>query len=50
MKIAAAEKAGFATKEPYHKVIALGNGVMFPVNSEDEADFVEWMVEEAKGW
>jgi hypothetical protein len=42
------EKAGIAAKEPYRRVINLGNGVMFPVGSDEEAGFVEWMVEEAK--
>ncbi|MCL2260271.1 MAG: hypothetical protein FWC15_02830 [Fibromonadales bacterium] len=37
-----------AAKEPYHRVIDLGNGVMYPVNNEQEANFVEWMIEEAK--
>ncbi|MCL2282866.1 MAG: hypothetical protein FWC26_06070 [Fibromonadales bacterium] len=34
--------------KPYHRVIDLGNGVMYPVNNEQDANFVEWMVEEAK--
>lgn len=42
------EKADIIAKEPYRRVIDLGNGVMFPVDSEEEAGFVEWMVEEAK--
>jgi len=33
---------------PYNRIIDLGNGVKFPVESEEEASFVEWMVEEAK--
>jgi hypothetical protein len=37
-----------AAAKPYHRVIDLGNGVMFPVDSEKEANFVEWMIEEAK--
>jgi hypothetical protein len=45
--ITAEEKIKTAVK-PYNKVIDLGNGVMFPVESEKEAEFVEWMVEEAK--
>ena len=42
------EKAGIAAEEPCRRVIDLGNGVMFPVGSEEEADFVSWMVEEAE--
>jgi len=30
------------------RLIDLGNGVMFPVENEEEAGFVEWMIEEAK--
>jgi len=33
---------------PYNRVIDLGNGVKFPVENEEEAGFVEWMIEEAK--
>ncbi len=47
MQPATVEKAKFATK-PCHRLIDLGNGVMFPVESEEEASFVEWMIEEAK--
>ena len=48
MKSAITEEKIKIDAEPYNKVIDLGNGVMFPVNSEKEAEFVEWMVEEAK--
>ncbi|MDR2579366.1 MAG: hypothetical protein LBC85_00020 [Fibromonadaceae bacterium] len=48
MKTAIIEKKAKIAAEPYSKVIDLGNGVMFPVESEEEAKFVEWMVEEAK--
>jgi len=41
------EKTKPAVK-PCSRLIDLGNGVMFPVNSEEEASFVEWMIEEAK--
>jgi hypothetical protein len=41
------EKAKSTTK-PCSRLIDLGNGVMFPVENEEEANFVEWMVEEAK--
>ncbi|MDR3002486.1 MAG: hypothetical protein LBU89_14655 [Fibromonadaceae bacterium] len=41
-------KTATAATEPYSKVIDLGNGVMFPVKSEREASFVEWMIEKAK--
>jgi hypothetical protein len=47
MQPAAIEKAKPAAK-PCSRLIDLGNGVMFPVNSEEEASFVEWMIEEAK--
>jgi hypothetical protein len=48
MKTATAEeKTSVAVRKPYRKAIDLGNGVMFPVGSEDEAGFVEWMVQEA---
>jgi len=43
----AVEKAKSAAK-PYSRFIDLGNGVMFPVESEQEANFVEWMIEEAR--
>jgi hypothetical protein len=43
----ATEKAKAALK-PYSKVIDLGNGVMFPVKSEEEANIVEWLIKEAK--
>ena len=43
-----AEIASVTARKPYREVIDLGNGVMFPVDSADEADFVLWMVEEAK--
>ena len=42
------EKAGITVREAIRKLIDLGNGVMFPVGSEEEADFVKWMVEEAE--
>ena len=49
MKTAIAEEAAnAAVKESCRKTIDLGNGVMFPVDSEDEAGFVEWMVQEAR--
>ena len=49
MKTAIAEEtAKAAVKESCRKTIDLGNGVMFPVDSEDEAGFVEWMVQEAR--
>jgi len=48
MKSAIAEEKIKIDAEPYSKVIDLGNGVMFPVNSKKEAEFVEWMIEEAK--
>ena len=48
MKTATIEKKAETAAKPYSKVIDLGNGVMFPVESEEEASFVEWMVEEAK--
>ncbi len=48
MKFAITEEKIKIDAEPYSKVIDLGNGVMFPVNSEKEAEFVEWMIEEAK--
>jgi len=41
-------KKAKSTTKPCSRLIDLGNGVMFPVNSEQEASFVEWMVEEAK--
>jgi len=47
MQPATIEKAKSATK-PCSRLIDLGNGVMFPVESEEEANFVEWMIEEAK--
>jgi len=31
-----------------NRIIDLGNGVKFPVESEEEAGFVEWMIGEAK--
>jgi hypothetical protein len=37
-----------AYAKPCSRLIDLGNGVMFPVNSEKEASFVEWMIEESK--
>jgi len=46
MQPAAIEKT--KTAKPCSRLIDLGNGVMFPVNSEQEASFVEWMIEEAK--
>ena len=48
MKTATIERKAEIAAEPYSRVIDLGNGVMFPVKSEREASFVEWMVEEAK--
>ena len=48
MKTATIEKKAKTAAKPYSKVIDLGNGVMYPVESEREASFVEWMVEEAK--
>ncbi|GBU25689.1 hypothetical protein R83H12_02344 [Fibrobacteria bacterium R8-3-H12] len=47
MQPATIEKTKHAAK-PFSRLIDLGNGVMFPVNSEEEASFVEWMIEEAK--
>jgi hypothetical protein len=47
MQSAAVEKTKPAAK-PCSRLIDLGNGVMFPVDSEEEASFVEWMIEEAK--
>jgi hypothetical protein len=47
MQTATVEKAK-TTVKPCNRFIDLGNGVMFPVSSEQEADFVEWMIEEAK--
>jgi len=32
----------------YNRIIDLGNGVKFPVESKEEANFVEWMIEEPK--
>jgi len=47
MQATAIEKAKPSAK-PYSRLIDLGNGVMFPVNNEKEASFVEWMIEEAR--
>jgi len=47
MQVTAIEKAK-PSAQPYSRLIDLGNGVMFPVNSKGEASFVEWMIEEAK--
>jgi len=47
MQATAIEKAK-PSAQPYSRLIDLGNGVMFPVNNEKEASFVEWMIEEAK--
>jgi len=46
MQTATVEKTKSA--KPCNRLIDLGNGVMFPVESDEEASFVEWMVEEAK--
>ncbi len=49
MKSATATKRKIiATQTPYRRTIDLGNGVMFPVDNEREADLVEWLIEEAK--
>lgn len=49
MGVAVAERnIGVAADIARCRVIDLGNGVMFPVKNDDEAKFVEWMVEEAK--
>ncbi|GBU25587.1 hypothetical protein R83H12_02237 [Fibrobacteria bacterium R8-3-H12] len=34
--------------KPYRKIIDLGNGVKFPVESEEQARTVEWLVSQAK--
>ncbi len=34
--------------KPYRKIIDLGNGVKFPVDSEEQARTVGWLVSEAK--
>jgi len=47
MQATAIEKAK-PSAQPYSRLIDLGNGVIFPVNSKEEASFVEWMIEEAK--
>ena len=47
MQTATLEKTKTASKAN-SRVIDLGNGVMFPVKNEVEADFVEWMIERAK--
>jgi len=47
MQATAIEKTK-ASAKPCRRLIDLGNGVMFPVNNEKEASFVEWMIEEAK--
>jgi len=47
MQATAIEKAK-PSAQPYSRLIDLGNGVMFPVENEGQASFVEWMIEEAK--
>jgi hypothetical protein len=47
MQTATVENVKSAAK-PCHRLIDLGNGVMYPVDSELQANFVEWMIEEAK--
>jgi len=34
--------------KPYRKIIDLENGVKFPVDSEEQARTVEWLMSEAK--
>ena len=48
MKTAIVEKKAETAAKLYSKVIDLGNGVMFPVESEEAAGIVEWLIEEAK--
>ncbi|MDR0516734.1 MAG: hypothetical protein LBH25_06765 [Fibromonadaceae bacterium] len=48
MKLAAIEKKAKTSTEPYSKAIDLGNGVMFPIKSKEEAEFIKWMIGEAK--
>jgi len=49
MQTSTIKKANIKTaSKPYPRVIDLGNGVMFPVNSKEEANIVEWLIEEAK--
>jgi len=48
MKTAIAEEKTRVAPKTCRKAVDLGNGVIFPVNNEDEADFVEWMVLEAR--